>query len=426
MLSPAAVGVPLLVLNLLLGGSARPDGAEAIGIAGGQGLFDPEAGHPWDRLHRFFYVREVANGQTYAHHGPDAPFGREGTFLVEGPSHTKALEALDIFLKARDDERVDDPLKRALLQRDLWYVFDKLAEPPPANAEPDRDPIADRQPQRRAVQKRLAQVMRRLEQPAARLRALPDNYAIAVKSGTFPSAFDPRHPDRPYLPPDLRPDGGGDWILISPQSTWLAAPRHAQFAGGRSVFLPLLRLPDGRKQAEEYLTRMPADRDQGFEQLPDGSQVALVRRMLLVDDTGGLQATPVTESVQLRIFPKGAEQRSFEFTLDRAGLLSGRGGLRAVGADEGEYFGFDAGPNNQFDPFGGERAPEPNGILSRCIGCHRGEKLFGIITLGFGLIRGYQGADQTDLATQVRHTKGIKKNGFSWGLLQGLRETTPP
>ena len=133
----------------------------------------------------------------------------------------------------------------------------------------------------------------------------------------------------------------------------------------------------------------------------------------------------MTENVQLRIFPKGDEQRFFEFTLDRAGLLAGRGGLRAVGPDEGQYFGFGENFNNRVDPFGGDKLPEPHRILSSCVACHKAEKLGSINTFGFGLTVGYRGAARTDLAAQVGHTIDLKKKSYTWGLLHGLREAKP-
>jgi hypothetical protein len=413
------IGITLLFLPTVR--LARPDAGAPRKPSPVQTLFDPDPAHPWNRLHRLFYVREMAQGRTYVHDGPDAPFGRHGPFLVEGASHQQALATLDAFLKARDDERVKDPVKRALLQRDLWYVFDRLAEDPYFG---ETDPREDHQPERRAVLKRLAQVLRRLELPAAQLRALPDNYARALRRGAFPTAFDPQRPAQPFLPADLRLDGKGAWVPITGHDHGLAAPRHAQFVENKALFLPFLRLPGGRKQTEEYLAGMPATYDRGFASLPEGSQVALVRRMLLMDDQGELQLTPVTESVQFRTFPKGKEQHVFEFTLDRAGLLAADG-LRPLGRDEAGYFGF-ATDFNQMDPLIYTTPRAPQVFLARCDGCHRQEdRLHSLNTFGFGLTSGYQGAAATDLATQLRLAAGQKKHSYSWGLLQGLREATP-
>jgi hypothetical protein len=425
-LSQATVATSLFLLVALSAGSAVPKGGEARDSMT-EKLFDADPAHPWNRLHQLFYVRQVAKGRTYTHHGPDAPFGRHGPFLIEGPSHARVLKALDAFLRGKDDERIEDPLKRAMLQRDLWYVFDKLAETPSFGW--NDDPIEDKQSQRRAVQKRLAQVMRHLEQSATRLKALPDNYAVAVESGAFPTKFDPKNPKISYLPADLRVDGKGDWVLVSRpdrgRGTGLAAPAHAKFVEGKAIFLSFLRLPGGRKATENYIARLPSPPcpDKDFPPLPDGTQMALVRRMLLPDDLGRLQATPVTENVQFRIFPKNDEQHFFEFTLDRAGLLSGRGGLRPVGPDDGDYFGFGGG-YGRGDPFAGKELPQPRPILLDCKGCHMPKALFSINTFGFNLIEGYQGAARTDFVAQLRDTVDLKKS-YSWGLLQGLRETTP-
>jgi hypothetical protein len=322
-----------LVLLCLVSADSAPLKAKDAPDKAAEKLFDPDLNHPWNRLHRFFYVRPLVNGGVYAYDGPDAPLGRRGsepdTFLIAGESHDRALSLLSDFLKAKDDQYVKDPLQRALLQRDLWYVFDGLMEQLYWYQDSAEAVAKGKRPQRRAVQKRLAQLMRRLEQPAARLQGLPDNYAIAVKSGAFPTKFDPKRPKQPYLPGDLRLDDKSDWVAIRSRASEFSAPEHAKFLQGKSVVLSLLRLPGGRKETEDYLDGLPNERIQGFVDLPAGSQVALVRRMLLPDDKGGLQATPVTESVQLRIFPAQAEPSVFEFTLDRGGLLSGRGGLRA-------------------------------------------------------------------------------------------------
>jgi hypothetical protein len=95
-------------------------------------LFDPDPAHPWNRLHQHFFVRALPEGGNYVHHGLDAPpLGTDGSYLLEGDTYEKTIRLLDDFLKAKDDERIKDPLKRALLQRDLWYVFETLDKATP-------------------------------------------------------------------------------------------------------------------------------------------------------------------------------------------------------------------------------------------------------------------------------------------------------
>src|SRR5262249_8610948 len=60
------------------------------GAPPGEAVFDPDPDRPWNRLHRLFFLLEMGEGRTYAHDGLEAPFGREGTFLVEGPRTTWA------------------------------------------------------------------------------------------------------------------------------------------------------------------------------------------------------------------------------------------------------------------------------------------------------------------------------------------------
>ena len=388
----SAAAIACLVVLGMLSAETQPK-AEKAKDETAVTLFDADPAHPWNRLYQFLYVpigNEIGGSEC---RGADAR--RQEPFLLHNAAYDKAVRMLDAFLQSKDDERVKDPVKRALLQRDLWYAFDSLGEIPyPGERGIHEEPTQ----RRRALQKRLAQLMRRLEQPASRLKALPDNYGLTVKKGTYPAKFDAEHPERPYLPADLRLDDKSDWVIVRAASTDLSAPAHNLFVEGKSVFLTLLRLPGPRKKTEDYLADMPEDRGKkGFQPLPDGSQVALVRRMLLPDDKGELRPTPLIEDVRLRIFSKRREQHAYEFTLARGGLLSGRSALWARGGDE-----------------------------LNCKVCHKPEDgVFSLNTFGFGMTQGYHGAARTNLTEQVNGTVNLKKQSYSWGLLQGLRETTP-
>lgn len=392
-LYPVAAMTSLVALALLFAESA-PSKTEKPKDEAAETLFDPDPAHPWNRLHQVLYV-PVSEKSEGVDCGGAESLHREPV-LLQNATFDKVVRMLDSFLQAKADERVKDPVKRALLQRDLWYVFDMLGETPFPGA---RGMFEEPTPQRRALQKRLAQLMRRLEQPASRLKTLPDNYGITVKKGTYPAKFDAEHPERPYLPADLRLDDKSDWVIIRAASTTTSAPQHHRLVEGKSIFLTLLRLPGTRKKTEDYLANMPSDndREKSFLPLPDGSQVALVRQMLLPDDKGELRPTPVIEDVRLRIFSKRREQHAYEFTLDRGGLLSGRSALWARGGDE-----------------------------LGCKACHKPEDgVFSLSTLGFNRTQGYHGAARTNLTEQVDGAVKLKKQTYSWGLLQGLRETTP-
>ncbi len=385
-------------------------------------LFDPDPGHVWNRLHRFLYVRTYGSGQTFACDGLEAPLGRAGRFLIDGPTHREVIALLDEFLRTDAEKRIKNPLKRALLQRDLWYVFDKLAETTPLTLDFQADP-ADRQPERRAVGLRLAQVMRRLELSEEEIRSLPDNYAAAVRSGVYPSEFDPRRADRPFLPADLlAPDS--PWIEIDRGTTGggtPAAAEHSRKTEGRALFLPLLRLPGGRQAAKDYVYRLRPG--EGVLPLPPGAMVALVRRTVLVNDKGRLQETRLTEGLEMRTFPGPREQHYYAWSLDRAALLSGKaGGLRALKPDDSDPFHMFLG-TGLADPFERGSPPALQPPLRNCFACHPREAgIFSINTFGGNRNEGWQGAALTSRAAQAELTFSRKQLGFSWGLLQGMRE----
>jgi hypothetical protein len=393
--------------------------------------FAAQAEHVGNRLRHVLYTRAADDGKPYVYEGLETPMASTSHFLIDGPSHKDAIAELDQFLRTDADRQIKDPLKRALLLRDLWYVFDQTAQPFEAKEDGESGSGA-RLLRRRTLQKRLAQVMRRLELSAEEIKALPDNYTLAVKSGAFARDLTEVRRDRPYLPPDLlRPDS--PWILVTsadhPRGQALAAPQHAAFAGGRSVFLVFLKLPEGRKATLAYLGRLAASKKP--VQFPDGTQVGLMRLMVLVNDQGRLQLTLVTESLQLRVFPTMKEPEALELVLDRKALLSGRAGsLRALTVRDEDYFNFGT-HFNVMDPFEGRHTRlAANRPLSSCSTCHSGAAgqdniygIFSIRTFGFG--EDWRGAAPTDLASQLNETLDHKRTSYAWGLYQGLRESEP-
>ena len=111
-------------------------------------------------------------------------------------------------------------------------------------------------------------------------------------------------------------------------------------------------------------------------QFPAGTEVALLRQMIVIDAQGNLEPTALTESVQLRVYravtsgspyinyengPSSHDQDFFEFRFARGALLARRsGGLLAVQPGEAEFptmFSFG------IDPF--EASPKFAGLDSR-------------------------------------------------------------
>jgi hypothetical protein len=406
--------------------------------------FDPDADHVANRLHRHLWTRTAPDGKAYDQESLEVPFAPRSRFLTDGESHRRALALLDEFLKAQAARPIKDPLKRAVLQRDLWNVFavtagaarQEVVEEPEGRvvatvrfSDPGDDDL-ERRPQRRELQRRLARAMRSVALTAEEIGALPDNLADAVRSRTFPAEFDPRNPARPFLPPDLLAEDG-PWVPIAnpTREDGLAAPGHLAFTKGRSVFTVFLRLPDGRKAAEKYVKDVNDAERKGAPRLPplpEGAQTALLRRMLLIDEQGRPHETRLTESLELRVYHKNDLGHPFAFHLRRSDLFTGRaGGLHAIGPDETTYFDFQVQPEGpSHDPIEATKPRRPEKLMSTCQGCHartNGDGILSVATLHAGLRR-QMGLTVTTPAEQVRATTTWLRRTYTWGLFQGMWE----
>jgi hypothetical protein len=198
----------------------------------------------------------------------------------------------------------------------------------------------------------------------------------------------------------------------------------------------LTREPD---QKRDSLTLSP-----DLPQFPVGTQVALVRQMLLIDKEGKLATTQITENVQLRVYRAIAQagprdrrssdpepQDFYEFTRTRALLFADKtGGLRALGRNDKDFrTQLLVHPHDVFDLQGDvplqRRMGQP--MLS-CVGCHARPGIFSFLSYTGGFTPSRRN-HLPDL--QERHeTDGEgwlsameKRRQYSWGLLRGLWET---
>ncbi len=415
---PLAIFVCLLPLPAVIGGPSVAPPPRAIDARFAPYSHDPD--HSWNRLHQALFVREAGGRRV---HTTDPLLYRGGTFLLEGESHRKALAALDRFL---GDRATDAPLKRLFLQHDLWAAFDYAAWYPDEWVHKSKyEPAAV------ALRNRLAQAVGRLALDDRALAALPDNYALALESKQYPTAHDPKHPDRPFLPADLL-DLAGPWVRFHETTSKPMTQRHFDGAGGRAAHVVFLRLPDGRAATERYLKELKRD---AVTQFPPGTMVAMVRRALTVDAAAKVRVTPVTELVQIRVYRRipadpGAnlkgdfgEQDVYEFVLDREKLFAGQHGLRAVGPDDPAEPSFERDVGA--DPFERTRrplAPETT-QLKTCIQCHQAPGVRSVLSME----RGLRGTDATGFRTytwdvEMKYTVHSKAKRYDWGLLQGKLE----
>jgi hypothetical protein len=355
-------------------------------------IYDPDVNHIWNRLHATLYVREDLPGTELLPDALDPPFWRHTTYLLAQPSHGKALRILDEFLQTHAENQIHDPVKRAMLQRDLWAVFDWSVKMSPGYEK-----------EKQELQTRLAEVLGRLALSSEQIGLLPDNYAQAVASGQFAKEYDPDHRERAFLPPDLF-EPQGPWVeLEGPGKALPVAEQHDSFFSGRSSFLIFLRLPGGRKATYDYLKTLwdfPVSKvprfsplgedspDPNSPQLPAGTQVVLLRQMTLFDNQGKLVAAPITESVQTRVYRSVSPSTSpvvgidqmidhsgqdfYAIRLSRALLFANQaGGLKAALPNERDFTLFggagpDEGSPSHYIPLSGYHP-----VVKACVMCHR-------------------------------------------------------
>ena len=94
-------------------------------------LYDPDPQHLWNRLHEALFIRTDLDGVqhgfdqlTLLYWAGQAPSYPGTKHLLIEPAYTQALATLDQFLSTQGERLIRDPLKRALLQHDLWALFD--------------------------------------------------------------------------------------------------------------------------------------------------------------------------------------------------------------------------------------------------------------------------------------------------------------
>jgi hypothetical protein len=410
-------------------------------------LSDPK--HLWNRLRFRFHVRvegEIAHGPDKVAFDPNEHdplhwsriwFPKSADYLLQGAPYREALALLDEFLTKEGEKLESDPLKRALLQHDLWAVFDYVSDPQwlhPPHLEPESKRYRE---ERRQLYRRLARAIDRLALTRDEIGQLPDNYAAAVAARKYPPKFDPERPAQAFLPSDLW-EAEGPWCLVAEWASNPLAIRHTAFFGGRSTFAVFLRLPEGRAATVKYLKELrewkpkpgqaiPPDGQAIPPQVPPQTQIALARRMLVVNGDGELMPTRLTESVQVRVLPDpakpgGAAQTFLEFRLRRQSLTDGKGGgLSAVEEHERERSDMlDLGPRHD------EEKHVP--ILASCRNCHTDQGILSMNSYTGRMdnvsgLRGLRSLVESQLEGQEDATLAWKRKQYSWGLLTGFKES---
>jgi hypothetical protein len=316
------------------------------------GIYDPDPNHIWNRLFVAFYRQKLAN-TTFGQPdritepswvGPDVldpPIGYHPKFLLDDEPFGKCNALLDEFLSRNGAALIHDPLKRALLQRDLWAVFDVLTQaghfPTFTRGEPRIPPplpTAEQERHRTTLEHKLAQVIHSLALSRKEIEHLPDTYIAAIQSGAFEDVLATNRYD--YLPHDLFAANSG-WHEILPGDPPMLQGQpilqHTLIAGGRCIFRTFVKLPARANETtmlDEVVASMRRSPDKPYFGLPFGTQFLLLREMINLDENGQMVATHVVESVQFRSLDT-LHGFAREAELSRALLFQGRqGGLRPI------------------------------------------------------------------------------------------------
>jgi hypothetical protein len=379
-------------------------------------LFDADPQHLWNRLYAAATIRpsllpSKREGSPIARiEGGDRIefLGWGGTsYYDESATLTTLQKLLDQFLETNGEKYTTDPLKRVLLQRDLWTLFDFMIQ-----RHIDRKGDADTRQHRNEVCYKLARVIQALALSAETLAKLPDNYRQAIESGHFAATHD-FDPNRNYLPPTILTNSD-DWQELD----FYQATRsedverryvflHMRAFQGRSYFRVFLRFPNGRSQLEAYLKEIDSEwidwrksaqhgsisLKPGAPPLPEGTEVALLQFLIALDPQLKLVPTSLCESVRLLIFKNstgttdpttnlGNGVNAAKYTLKRR-LAFSDGGMR--------HGGLHREPDDL--PvyrvlFENEKAKDWGGrgryfqLTADCRSCHSGAGLAGIQTIG--------------------------------------------
>lgn len=416
-------------------------------------VYDPNPKHLWNRLNQALFERTATDGKKYGLDELDTLYWANTTNLLSGSSYRDATKVLDEFIDTHGEKLISDPVKRALLQRDLWQLFDWTTYHHERPNKVHRSFSKNFPDETRELQSRLAIVLRRVALTSNEIAALPDNYAQADAK---------RLPDLPHHLFDTN----GDWVNLG-ISGYISdvAPTHSRNFGARSGFSVFVRVPENRQAAISYLDSLrnfardnhtwvyranqntgflnaPRDRlvlSRDIPQFPTNTEWALVRRMCLIDSDGDIQLSPLIESIQLRRYFKierafgdprvsmhtNIVQQFFEFQLDRRDEAN----LHAVGTND-MGFPFVQFMGKGIDPFEGEYEKPMDSrkfgqrLTKTCFTCHEDPGIYSVLSYtGFFPAPGQQHpADLTpiDPSLSGRDAISLKRDQYSWGLLQGL------
>jgi hypothetical protein len=360
-------------------------------------VYDPDPKHLWNRLHEALCERLEGGGiedpgQLDPFLWENNPYWEAGQRYQRerGENYKRAVAVLDEFIAEKGERLIADPRKRALLQRDLWALFDMVAAP---RSLVEKDKISGEI----KLARRVAKILPRLALTADQIKALPDNYVEAAAAKKFPDWFEA---GRLW-------DAEGPWILLGTKDGAPLARTHVDLFGGRSAFFVFLRLPEGREQTLKYADKLASNK--AAPKISGGGYFALVRQMQLIDDRGRITLTPVIESLQFR----GLGEH--EFKLSRKDFIAGKPSLAALGPEDRERAYIALLRRNA----GSGRTK----VLSTCASCHAPDTMQSYVRHLPPLQFINPRITTSKRDDEALHARIWKLDRYEWGLLQGLTLT---
>ena len=382
-------------------------------------LYDSDPRSLANRLFAAFYIRasEIPGkrGGTPVHRieGGDVIdfLAWPGSAYWSDPETCRRLSSvLDECIANLPRVRPADPLRRAMLQRDLWAAFDYYAGRNIA-----LEGVKATRRRRDEICRKLALVIGELTLSPAEIESLPDTYAAAVEGGKFASEhnFDA---SLDYLPSRLLTDADEwqeiDFFQPHENPTDFQSRNvtfHTRNYLARSYFRIFYHFPGGRAALESYLKVIDKE---GLDwhksaqfggarfvasapQIPVGTEVVLLQLLITLDDRLRPVPTKIVESVQMRTFcnvdgkPEpptntGVGMNVSEYMLKRRLLFDGlQGGLERTPDDKPIYRVILQVPNA---PDWGS-AGRSLSLTQDCRRCHMGADQIGVQTI-FSLVHG--------------------------------------
>ena len=355
------------------------------------------AAEAYETLYDVLMTRYGPDGKPYAQNESTPVILPETDFPFGDKTYTKFNDALKVFMALPQEEiEAYSDIQRAILQRHLWKVYDASHPEYWTNSAGEQGTTIRSYSERRAsVGPKIATLVGRLALSRDQILALPNTLIATIQSGGAAKQYDPNDRFKPFLPADLGSKESA-WVCLGDESKRgfglgrhsggffipdapalpIPADVHSTKFKWRSAFVSFMRAPGGRADTLECIEKFNRE-----EELPVGTQFALIEQAFLISDEGELVLSPLIFSVSLRAYAsvKKSERTGdpvttqcvAEFVLEPRELIRGNTTLKALSLldtryEIGEVHCVTGGIQDPFESWNGRMRPR----LKQCSSCH--------------------------------------------------------